>query len=111
MSLKEQLAEYRVGWYQRVPAERQAIMQRHIDELRAGTIARTTLKRRPGAANRTEERQGHDRRRWCADQERSGHRHLLSRRLVSLLQSRTEGISGDAASGLPSTDRSGCSLW
>ena len=44
MSLKEQLAEYRAGWYQRVPAERQAIMQRHIDELRAGTIARTTLK-------------------------------------------------------------------
>ena len=44
MSLKEQLAEYRAGWYQRVPAERQAIMQRHIDELRAGTIARTMLK-------------------------------------------------------------------
>jgi hypothetical protein len=29
MSLKEQLADYRAGWYQRVPAERQAIMQRH----------------------------------------------------------------------------------
>ena len=28
MSLKEQLAEYRAAWYQRVPAERQAIMQR-----------------------------------------------------------------------------------
>jgi hypothetical protein len=24
MSLKEQLAEYRAGWHQRVPAERQA---------------------------------------------------------------------------------------
>jgi peroxiredoxin len=44
MSLKEQLAEYRAGWYQRVPAERQAIMQRHIDELRRGTIPRTVLK-------------------------------------------------------------------
>jgi thiol-disulfide isomerase/thioredoxin len=44
MSLKEQLAEYRAGWYQRVPAERQAIMQRHIDELRAGPVARTMLK-------------------------------------------------------------------
>src|SRR5271155_324473 len=44
MSLKEQLAEYRAGWYQRVPAERQAIMQRHIDELRSGTISRTMLK-------------------------------------------------------------------
>jgi len=44
MSLKEQLAEYRAGWYQRVPAERQAIMQRHIAELRRGTIARTMLK-------------------------------------------------------------------
>jgi peroxiredoxin len=44
MSLKEQLAEYRAGWYQRVPAERQAIMQRHIDELRSGTIPRTMLK-------------------------------------------------------------------
>lgn len=44
MSLKEQLAEYRAGWYQRVPAERQAIMRRHIDELRSGAIARTMLK-------------------------------------------------------------------
>src|SRR5271169_4097599 len=44
MSLKEQLAEYRTGWYKRVPAERQAIMQRHIDELRSGTISRTMLK-------------------------------------------------------------------
>jgi peroxiredoxin len=44
MSLKEQLAEYRTGWYKRVPAERQAIMQRHIDQLRSGTIARTMLK-------------------------------------------------------------------
>jgi peroxiredoxin len=44
MSLKEQLAEYRTGWYQRVPAERQAIMQRHIDELRSGAIARAMLK-------------------------------------------------------------------
>ena len=44
MSLKEQLAEYRAGWYQRVPAERQAIMQRHIDQLRSGAIARNILK-------------------------------------------------------------------
>ena len=44
MSLKEQLAEYRAGWYKRVPPQRQAIMQRHIDELRNGAIARTILK-------------------------------------------------------------------
>jgi len=44
MSLKEQLAEYRAGWYQRVPAERQAIMKRHIDQLRNGATARTMLK-------------------------------------------------------------------
>ena len=44
MSLKEQLAEYRAGWYKRVPPERQAIMQRHIDGLRAGAIARSMLK-------------------------------------------------------------------
>ena len=44
MSLKEQLAEYRAGWYQRVPAERQAIMQRHIEQLRNGAIALTMLK-------------------------------------------------------------------
>ncbi|MBV8961781.1 MAG: AhpC/TSA family protein [Hyphomicrobiales bacterium] len=44
MSLKEQLAEYRAGWHQRVPAERQAIMQRHIDALRNGEIARKLLK-------------------------------------------------------------------
>src|ERR1700745_4108052 len=30
--------------YQRVPAERQAIVQRHIDQLRSGAIARTMLK-------------------------------------------------------------------
>jgi peroxiredoxin len=44
MSLKEQLEEYRAGWYKRVPAERQAIMQRHIEQLRAGEISRTMLK-------------------------------------------------------------------
>jgi len=44
MSLKEQLAEYRAGWHRRVPVERQAIMQRHIDQLRSGAIARTMLK-------------------------------------------------------------------
>ena len=43
MSLKEHLAEYRAGWYKRVPAERQAIMERHIDQLR-GSIGRTMLK-------------------------------------------------------------------
>lgn len=44
MSLKEQLAEYRAGWYKRVPPERQAIMQRHIDQLRAGAISPSMLK-------------------------------------------------------------------
>jgi len=44
MSLKEQLVEFRAGWYQRVPPERQAIMQRHIEQLRSGTVARTMLK-------------------------------------------------------------------
>jgi peroxiredoxin len=43
MSLKEQLAEYRAGWFKRVPAERQAVMERHIDELRNG-LAKTALK-------------------------------------------------------------------
>ncbi len=44
MSLKQQLAEYRAGWHQRVPAERKAIMERHIAQLREGAIARTMLK-------------------------------------------------------------------
>jgi peroxiredoxin len=44
MSLKEQLAEYRAAWHKRVPAERQAIMARHIEQLRNGVIARTILK-------------------------------------------------------------------
>jgi peroxiredoxin len=44
MSLKEQLADYRAGWFQRVPAERQAIMERHIAGLRNGAIAKTALK-------------------------------------------------------------------
>lgn len=43
MSLKEQLAEYRAGWFKRVPAERQAVMERHINELRNG-LAKTALK-------------------------------------------------------------------
>jgi peroxiredoxin len=43
MSLKEQLAEYRTGWFKRVPAERQAVMERHINELRDG-LAKTALK-------------------------------------------------------------------
>ena len=44
MSLKEQLAEYRAGWFKRVPAERQAIMERHIAELRKG-IAKMAMKK------------------------------------------------------------------
>jgi len=43
MSLKEQLAEYRAGWFKRVPAERQAVMERHINEIRNG-LAKTVLK-------------------------------------------------------------------
>jgi peroxiredoxin len=43
MSLKEQLAEYRAGWFKRVPAERQAILERHINELRNG-LAKGALK-------------------------------------------------------------------
>src|SRR5271165_618300 len=43
MSLKQELAEYRAGWFKRVPAERQAIMERHIAELRNG-LAKTALK-------------------------------------------------------------------
>ena len=94
MSLKEQLAEYRAGWYQRVPAERQAIMQRHIDELRSGTIARTMLKvgdHAPAMYWRTPRERSSTLARCL---ERSRHRHLLSRWLVPLLQPRTEGISG-----------------
>jgi peroxiredoxin len=43
MSLKEQLAEYRAGWFKRVPPERQAIMERHIAGLR-NSLAKTALK-------------------------------------------------------------------
>jgi peroxiredoxin len=43
MSLKEQLADYRAGWFKRVPPERQAIMERHIAELR-DTLQKTALK-------------------------------------------------------------------
>jgi peroxiredoxin len=44
MSLKQQLEEYRAGWYKRVPAERQAILERHIAQLRDGEISRTMKK-------------------------------------------------------------------
>jgi peroxiredoxin len=43
MPLKDQLAEYRAGWFKRVPADRQAIMERHIAQLRNG-LAKTALK-------------------------------------------------------------------
>jgi peroxiredoxin len=43
MSLKQQLAEYRAGWFKRVPAERQAIVERHIAGLRDG-LAKSALK-------------------------------------------------------------------
>ena len=48
MSLKQQLAEYRAGWFERVPAERQAIMERHIAGLRDG-LAKSALKTGDGA--------------------------------------------------------------
>ena len=44
MSLTEQLDEYRAGWYKRVAAERQAAMERHIEQLRHGEIAKQMLK-------------------------------------------------------------------
>lgn len=43
MSLKEQLASHREGWFKRVPLPRQAIMERHIAGLRDG-LAKTALK-------------------------------------------------------------------
>jgi peroxiredoxin len=43
MSLKDQLAAYRAGWFKRVPAERQAVMERHINELCNGLV-KTALK-------------------------------------------------------------------
>jgi hypothetical protein len=43
MSLKEQLAEYRADWFKRVPAERQAVIKRHVNELRNG-LAKAALK-------------------------------------------------------------------
>lgn len=44
MSLTEQLAEFRAGWRQRVPKDRQEIMERHIEELRNGEIQKTMKK-------------------------------------------------------------------
>jgi peroxiredoxin len=43
MPLRDQLAEYRAGWFKRVPADRQAIMERHIAQLRDG-LAKKALK-------------------------------------------------------------------
>jgi peroxiredoxin len=44
VSLKEQLAEYRVQWNQRVPAERRASIELHIGQLRKGGLGSTMLK-------------------------------------------------------------------
>jgi peroxiredoxin len=51
MSLKEQLEEYRAGWRNRVPPDRRAIIEHHIEQLRTGLVARSMLKvgdRAPG---------------------------------------------------------------
>ena len=98
MSLKEQLAEYRAGWYQRVPAERQAIMQRHIDQLRSGAIARTMLKVGDHApAIVLENAKGVTVDVGTLLKKGPVIVDLLSRRLVPLLQPRTEGVSGPAS--------------
>jgi peroxiredoxin len=44
MSLNEQLAQFRAAWHERVPAERQEMMLRHIQQLRDGAISKTMLK-------------------------------------------------------------------
>ena len=43
-TLSEQLEEYRAGWMQRVPAERRAVMERHIAHLAEAGIARHARK-------------------------------------------------------------------
>ena len=43
MSLKEQLAEYRADWFKRIPAERQAVIERHVNELCNG-LGKAALK-------------------------------------------------------------------
>ncbi|HEX4409075.1 MAG TPA: peroxiredoxin-like family protein [Xanthobacteraceae bacterium] len=43
MSLKEQLSAFRADWTKRVPAERRAVVERHIDGLRSG-LAQVALK-------------------------------------------------------------------
>jgi len=44
MSLNEVLEDFRAGWFQRIPKESQEIMERHIEQLRNGAIARSMLK-------------------------------------------------------------------
>ena len=44
MSLKDRLAQLRAAAHERLPAEQKAMMQRHIDQLRASAISRTMLK-------------------------------------------------------------------
>lgn len=44
MSLSDQLAEYRAGWKKRVPADRQASMERHIEQLGRSKIVETMRK-------------------------------------------------------------------
>jgi peroxiredoxin len=44
MTLNEQLAKFRAAWHERVPAERQQMLLRHIQELRDGAISKTMLK-------------------------------------------------------------------
>ena len=61
-------------------------MQRHIEQPRNGTFARAMLKVGDRAGRPVEERQRYDGGRGNAPEKGSGHRDLLSWRLVSLLQ-------------------------
>ena len=92
-TLSKQLEEYRAGWMQRVPADRRAIMERHIAHLTKTEFAQRAKQVGDQAPTIIlPDVHGKTFRYRNPISKRARRGDLLPRRLVPLLQSRAEGL-------------------
>ena len=108
-TLTQQLEEYLAGWMQRVPAERRAAMERHIAHL-SQTGADASAKRAGDRAPEIVLPDAHGQTFKVATLLAKGPVivTVLSRRLVSLLQPGTPGVSGRAGAHRGGGRQPGC---
>ena len=81
-TLSKQLEEYRAGWMQRVPADRRAIMERHIQYLTEAGFARRSKQVGDQAPAISTRRTGQNLRYRNSVGERACRGDILPRRLV-----------------------------